>query len=180
MAEQMELPLFEEWRDIPGYEGIYQVSDQGRVRRIAKKIGATKGYVFQSRINRHGYRILDLRKDGVQTTHQVHRLVMLAFAGEPPTHKHQVNHMNGIRHDNRLVNLEYVTASENLLHSYYVLGRPRSGDGRSRSVFTEQQVREIRTLHAQGLGYKRLAKRFGASRSAVMGVCRYKTWKHIE
>lgn len=110
----------EEWRDIPGYESLYQVSNHGRVK-------GPRG-VLRPFLSRDGYLIntASLSRGRVRTG--VHRLVALAFIPNPEG-KPQINHINGIKTDNRPENLEWVTCSENNLHRRRVLhgggGRPK-------------------------------------------------------
>lgn len=94
----------EEWRPIPGWPG-YQVSDHGRIRN--RKLRCMK-----QRMARDGYRDINLCAKGSKRTVSVHRLVCEAFHGAPPEGA-QVDHINGIRSDNRAENLEWVTGEEN-------------------------------------------------------------------
>lgn len=118
----------EEWRPVLGYEGAYEVSSMGRVRSVDRLInhnygGKRKkpGRVLRLRKNGNGYMRITLYVDGKERSHVVHRLVCEAFIGKRPDGK-EVNHINGVRDDNRAENLEWVTKSENKKHSIRVLG----------------------------------------------------------
>jgi hypothetical protein len=106
----------EQWRDVEGYEGHYQVSDYGRVKSL--KFGRElilKGSILW------GYHVVSLqRKGGKVRGVSVHRLVAFAFL-PPDSERPYVNHKDGQRANNHVDNLEWCTASENVLHMYYVL-----------------------------------------------------------
>lgn len=108
------------WKDIPNYEGYYQASNMGRIRSVKRSV-IDRGLprVFQGRIlvldsmKKQGYLRARLSKDGKVKSFLVHRLVLAAFYGWKEL---QGNHKNFITNDNRLINLEYVTAKENTEH----------------------------------------------------------------
>ena len=109
------------WKDIPGYEGIYEVSNKGRVRskqRLA--LGKNNCYrklpekILKERINKNGYNRVALYKNGIVKNKLVHRLVLEAFSGKSDK---IVNHINGKKTDNRIQNLEYCTYKENSIHA---------------------------------------------------------------
>ena len=123
----------EEWKPIKSYEGCYEVSNLGRVRSITRKIERTdpkniiktrlftyKGKLIPFWISEKGYLRLTLNKGGNKSNHLVHRLVANSFI-DNIENKSQVNHKNGIKSDNRVNNLEWVSNLENRLHSYYEL-----------------------------------------------------------
>ncbi len=112
----------EVWKDIIGFEGVYQVSNLGRVKGLPYR---KKGFIerdLPERIkntytNHKGYLEVSLSNNGHTKRCFVHRLVMKAFI-ENTENKPQVNHINGIKTDNRLENLEWITNLENQRHSY--------------------------------------------------------------
>ena len=119
-----------DWRDVPGYEGRFQVRPSGEVRSLTRQVTQTgrwgtkitrreAGRVLATRLDRYGYVRLSSRE--LKMT-QVHRVVALAFC-DNPLGKPQVNHINGIVTDNRAENLEWCTNSENHIHAVKVLGR---------------------------------------------------------
>lgn len=107
----------EKWKDIPGYEGLYQVSDLGRVYSYITSKIMIGG-------NSHGYRSMSLRNSNNKVSHvRVHRLVLYAFEGVCHL---SVDHINGIKDDNRLINLRYCTTREN--SHFYVSTQKRVSD----------------------------------------------------
>lgn len=114
----------EVWRDINGYEGLYQVSNLGRVKRL-ERIVRNNVYggmrivdekILSATDNGHGYKIIGLRKDGRRKNHYVHRLVATAFIDNPHDF-HYVNHLDRDRANNIADNLEWCTQLENVAHS---------------------------------------------------------------
>jgi len=123
------------WKDIPGYDGNYQVSNMGRIRSVERTVvvdGGKKlykrklsGRIIEQHLNR-GYPYVTLRKDGKSYTEKIHRCVCAAFIDNPHGFG-DVNHKNGDRSDNRAENLEWCTRQYNIWHSYYVTKREPAG-----------------------------------------------------
>lgn len=124
----------EVWRDIKGYKNIYQVSTFGRIKSLERiswnghKWHGHKGRIIKQGILPSGYLKVSLCKDGKIKTILVHRIVSFAFI-ENKYNKLEVNHINGVKHENIISNLEWVTHSENGVHSYRKLGRKVKGIG---------------------------------------------------
>ena len=124
----------EVWKDIPGFEGMYQCSDIGNVKGLdrlvpcGKKTNSIKGQIIKPKIDRYGYPHLHISKDSKKFFFTVHRLVASTFI-ENKENKPQVNHINGIKTDNRIENLEWCNNSENILHSFRCLGREKPKGG---------------------------------------------------
>lgn len=120
------------WLPVVGYEELYSVSNTGLVRSEDRKVFTKRGVLrilrgrnLILRKNRTRYNIAFLSKDGIVKTRQVHRLVAQAFIPNPEN-KPCVNHKNGIRHDNRVENIEWCSYSENNKYTYSVLKRKPS------------------------------------------------------
>lgn len=114
-----------ERRPVVGYEGLYEVSSDGHVFRVAGGMGAVAGRKLKLQLDKDGYLHVNLCRDGVRKQHTVHRIVAQAFHPNPDNLP-QVNHLNGIKTDNRAENLEWADRSRQQLHSYHVLGRKPS------------------------------------------------------
>lgn len=118
----MKFKNIEGWKDVIGYEGIYQVSDLGNVRSLDRIINYSnggkrllKGRILKPGINSVGYYIVGLHKNRNQKTNQVHQLVAESFLGHTPCgYDLVVNHINKNKLDNNLYNLEVITHRENI------------------------------------------------------------------
>lgn len=116
----------EEWRDIKGYEGQYQVSSLGRVKSLErcyswgrkdKAQTCMPEHIMRPQDNRRGYLQVHLRRPGEHKKFTVHQLVALAFLPNPEC-KRLVNHLDSNRKNNNLTNLEWATDSENQIHRH--------------------------------------------------------------
>ena len=174
----------ETWRDAIGYEGLYRVSDLGRVRSLDRVVDGPKG---QMRLNGKvmklslvgGYEQIGLCKNGPQKFLYVHRLVAAAFIGPRPNEK-QVNHRDGNKLNNRSSNLEYVTARENIHHAWRMGLSKTRGTEHPASKLTEENVLAIREAHAAGgVSQKKLADKYGVSAGSISFIVNRQTWAHL-
>lgn len=168
----------EEWRDVVGYDGYFQVSNMGRVRGVKRKYG--KERVLSPATNKYRYKVVCLCVNYVQKTALVHQLVMDAFVGKTPEGL-EINHKNGDKGDNRLENLEFCTPRENMLHSYRELGRLSArGERNGMAKIAEEDVVEIKRLLASGeYSFRSLATMFGLSPASIADIKAGRTWRHI-
>lgn len=161
----------ESWRDIPGYEGLYQVSSFGFV--MSRERTGTKGGVLKPDLNRSGYQQVRLYKGNKSQVFYVHRLVMLAFNGDSTK---QTNHINGQKADNRLSNLEYVTPSENAIHAIGLFGKwMGKGEESSQAKLSQAEVNQIKDMRGQ-YSQRELARRFGISEAQVSRIINGIRW----
>lgn len=113
------------WKDIIGYEGLYQVSNLGEVRSLPRY--TTRGKVLSLYTSaQNGYVYANLCKNNIKSTKRVHKLVMMAFCGVDSA-RPDINHKNGRKTDNRLVNLEWCSQRDNQIHAYALGLQPPSG-----------------------------------------------------
>lgn len=165
-----------EWRDIPGYEGAYQVNNLGGVRSLPR-YGRTKGKTLKPINTVRGYTRVTLRNGITQRSVEIHRLVAMAFLGNRLDL--QVNHKNGIKSDNRTENLEWVTALENVKHSCETGLWNQRGDNCKTAILNSSQVKEIRSQYQQGVTQVALAKQYGVSESTIRNAVFRKTWRYV-
>lgn len=173
------------WKDIEGYEGLYQVSNLGRVKSLSRVVvrSSTRKYISNEKLlklcsDKAGYMIVCLSKEGTHQTLKVHRLVANAFIPNP-NEKKEVNHINGIKWDNRLENLEWNTTSENQKHAYSIgLNKGANGQRHGMSKLTDSQVKLIK-LELGIVKSGELAKKYNVSQATISYIKSGKWWKHI-
>ena len=168
----------ERWVAVSGYESLYSVSDLGRVRIEVRRHNIRQGAILAQCPQRDGYLHVGLRRDHEKSskTFAVSRLVLTAFAS-PPKPGLQANHKNGDITDNRLSNLEWCTAAENIKHSIAVLGHGRDGENNPAAKLTASKVVQLRERAKTGETYISLGKRFGITTTMACSIARGKAWK---
>lgn len=184
MEQEIEI-----WKDIPGYEGYYQVSSIGRVKSLERKTESIsprhnrshliiKENIRVAHIKKLGYYEIRLQVNKLRTNHSVHRLVAQAFIPNIEN-KEQVNHINGIKTDNRVENLEWATRSENVLHAFKIGLACRKGIKNSAAKLTETDVKEIKILLKEGFSIRSLSEKFKVYHSTIQKIKYNHTWKHL-
>jgi hypothetical protein len=159
--------MAEQWRVVEGWPQ-YSVSDLGRVRGPRK--------MLTLRVKEAGYQVAHLRHrpSGRAWTPLVHRLVARAFLGPCPEGK-QVNHINSVRTDNRVSNLEYLTPSENCRHRR-TNGTYPEGENNGRARLTRRDVGVIRALRTGGATFKAIATQFGVHKNTARMAALGESW----
>ncbi len=157
------------WKDIVGYEGMYQVSDMGRVRRIMGYQCLMDRIIKLKFSTRGGYTQVRLTKDNVRKERLVKHLVLDHFCGLRPTPKHEAQHLNCNPKDPRLTNLRWGIPSDRI----YKSGIPNAGR------LTRSSVESIRDLNRQGLSRRRLAEIFNVCLSTIYLIVNNETWRNI-
>lgn len=161
----------EVWKTIPEAPG-YFVSSLGRVR------GMRTGGILRPGKNRCGYLGVVLSIGGQPVQRRVHRLVGLAFL-DPDPNRREVNHKNGVKTDNRAMNLEWATRSENVKHGYEVLKcHDQSGSKNGMARLSEEDVREIKHMLPRW-NDAQIAACFNVGRATIWKIRTGRSWTHV-
>jgi hypothetical protein len=176
----MEVLMEEVWRDIPGYEGYYQVSNLGRIKSLErrKRIGNGATQMIPERIlkavpyNKVGHLKVTLCKDGDHKNHPVHRAVMEAFCGARPE-KAEIRHLNSNAQDNRLENLAYGTSTENHID------QSKMGHIGGQKLMPDS-VGDIRKRLADGETCTKIAEDYGVTMYCIFDIKRGRTFSWVQ
>jgi len=161
-----------DWRDIKGYEGHYQVSSTGQVRSL--KRGRR---LMSPAVSCTGYYQVNLYLEGRVKHFYVHRLVAAAFIRQIPDGM-EVNHKDGDKSNNEVSNLEIVTSEENLRHARDTGLMPSGGESPVAKL-TEEEVRKIRAARGKRVRVGELADAYGVCERTIYGIWEGKTWRGV-
>lgn len=165
------------WKDIPNYEG-YQISNKGSIRSFKRSVHTNLAPKVLKLIINDRYIYVGAQVNKKRRNIPAHRAVAMAFIPNP-LNKPQVNHINGIKHDNRVENLEWCTNAENIAHAVNT-GLSRKGEQINFSKLTNEQVLKIREMASQGIKLKEIVKEIGVvGYSSIWDILARRTWKHI-
>jgi hypothetical protein len=173
--------MSEEWRDVVGYEGFYQVSDAGRVRsirRVCRDGQSRGGKLLKQSTDENGRPRVDVKVDGTHRNFKVCRLVALAFLGTPATDQ-EVCHGNGNAADNRLDNLRWDTHQANVDDTARH-GTRLQGERIPWSKLTPGRIAGARVLIAEGNTYAAVGAILGVSAMTVWDALNGRAWNHLE
>jgi hypothetical protein len=171
-------------KDIPGFEGLYAITEDGRVwsypRRLKSRDGLYsrnwKGRFLKPSPSSQGYLLVTLAHDA-RVNGYIHKLVAMAFIPNP-NDLPQVNHKNGIKTDNRMENLEWVTCQENINHAFRTGLKP-IGAQHWMAKLDDKTVLEIRRLYSNGVGVMELARAYELGHSTIGHIVHRETWRHL-
>lgn len=162
-----------EWRGIKEFEKRYKISNLGQVKSL---IGEEER-IMKPSDNGSGYLAIAIRKSKKYIGKLIHRAVAEAFI-ENPKNKEYVNHIDGEKYNNSVENLEWVTPSESMDHSY-IIGLHKSGENRWNSKLSTNDVKKIRiSCKKEDVTQKSLAKKYGVSCALICRIVNNKQRKH--
>jgi hypothetical protein len=172
------------WKQIPEFS-LYEISNYGEIKTFNwKNTGQER--IMKPALDGCGYlrTVLKRDSDGKLCTVKVHRLVAQTFL-ENPENKPVVNHINGIRNDNRLFNLEWCTIRENSLHSFKIGISSNKGERNPSATITEEQAKEILANYEfgkktrKGMTKQQLADKYNTTFAVIKQLVQRRTWKHL-
>jgi HNH endonuclease/NUMOD4 motif/Helix-turn-helix domain of resolvase len=173
----------EVWCHVVGFEGVYEISSAGRVRRVLSSSGTFVGRILRPQYrNPAGYPSVCLYRNQIGYFRFLHHLVAEAFLGPRPIGK-EINHKDGNKKNPDLTNLEYVSPSQNRKHAvdtgllFVPPERRARGQKIGVSKLSPEQVDEIIKHHAEGTHVITLARRYGVSRQTIWKITTRQTWK---
>lgn len=177
---------YEVWRDINGYEGIYQISDLGRVKSLERIVkSGNKMRKLKERIrtpvkHKLGYMCLNLSKESEIKGHLIHRLVATHFLPNPNGYP-EVNHIDGDKTNNIHTNLEWCTRKENINHAIDTGLTKQNGVDSHWSKLTNDEVFAIRIMYKKDerATYENLAEQFGVGASTIGRVVRKEVYQNV-
>lgn len=172
----------ETWKPIKDYEGLYEISDCGRVKSLDRWDSLNRlkiGKILNCCDNGSGYMIVNLKAFGKQNIKTIHRLVAEAFIPNP-NNLPCVNHKDGNKQNNNVDNLEWCTHSENMKHAFRTgLSFQKKGEFNSQHKLTQDDVDYIRTHYKKydpEYGFAALGRKFGVSQTTVKMIVWNRMW----
>jgi len=180
LTKAKERPILfnsEIWKPVVGFENRYEVSNKGRVRSLSTYRSGYFHKMMSQYVQNKGYCYVTLRNKERKQGFAVHRLVLEAFVGPCPKGK-QVAHWNGDPGDNRVENLRWATAKENIKDRARH-GRTAKGEKSGSSKLDRKAVKTIKRLKDSGLSACEIAHLACVNYSTILSIWRGETWKHL-
>lgn len=179
--EKVENLPNEIWKDVPNYEGIYQASNLGRIKALIRKTRTWQ--VHKEIILKHSfidrYLKASFHKDGVKKTRMIHRVIAETFIPNPNNFP-CVNHINAIRNDNRVENLEWCTHSMNMKHAYKLGNKNQKGSNNNCAKINQGIADNIREYYKnnQHFSQKEIGEMFNLKREHIKDILNFKIWNY--
>lgn len=175
-----------EWRPVKDFEGYYEVSNTGLVRSVDREIKHSrgsgtftkKGKVLKPASDKNGYLLISLSRNSKQIKVRIHRLVAQAFI-ENVNNLPLVNHKDGVKSNNSIINLEWCDHSQNAIHAKDLGLTKIIGEENPSSKLSKQDVLNIRHMYFMGYKSRHLQYLYDISSATVWDICNFRTWRHI-
>lgn len=176
------------WKDINGYEGLYQISSLSNLKSLARPVSGLNGgiYLIKEKILKTspdgwGYLKVSLNINGKSKTRKIHQLVCEAFLTKKDP-LHEVNHIDGNKKNNRLTNLEYISRSENIKHAFangLLLPHGKVKDRNSAKYTTKLTETDVVAILKSNQTDKQLASSYNVSIRNINSIKNRKSWQHL-
>lgn len=174
--------MIEQWKDIKGYEGLYQISNTDKVKALKRTTYMLINNCYRTykeKVLKHnianGYLTVLLYKNKIASRKSIHVLKAIAFIPNPDKLP-EVNHIDNDPLNNDLKNLEWCTHVHNINHKV-IQGRQAKGETHGMVKLNEKKIKKIRSL--KGFTQRELAKKFNVYESTIQKIINKRTWKHI-
>lgn len=177
---------------VPPFDGAYEVSSLGRIRSLDRDVERkdgkplrVRGRVLSPGANSRGYLRVTLSMNGHSEWFHLHSLIAMTFLPKPPRkvgsrgNEFVVNHISGVKTDNSVENLEYITSLENIAHARENGLLSVKGTLNNKAKLTDSDVRAIRKMYAEGMTQVQLAEIYGVYQTTISLIVRRKGWAHV-
>lgn len=179
----MEILSNEIWKDIRDYEGFYKASPSGSILSLhknyfGKNASRKTNKTLSQHIDKNGYVSVVLVKNKIKKTQKLHRLIAMTFI-DNPKNKPCVNHINGIKTDNRVENLEWVSYSENELHAIATGLKNHDkirGENSCNAILNKEKATEIKKMIENGVRSSDIARMFKVSPQLICDIKKGRRW----
>lgn len=164
------------WKDIPGYEEYYQISNHGRIKslnRISCQNHIIEEKIRKATLDQDGYYKIILTVNGNVRSFFVHRIVATVFIPNVDNLP-QINHKNCIKIDNRVENLEWTTSSENILHAFHMGVKNQKGEKNNSSKFRDVDIMGMKEMYNKNKNKEEIIKKFNISKSYLTRILKNK------
>jgi len=172
----------EVWRGVKDYIGYYEISTLGNIRSITRSVPRgdkkiiVKGITLKTAVQNKGYEYITLYRNSKGKRKYIHRLVAEVFIPNP-LDKPQVNHIDCVRLNNNIVNLEWVTPLENSIHAT-VEGAVKCGEDAPNARFSYKDIENMRLLYENGVSQKDIGTKYRVKQNYISRIVNYKIWKY--
>lgn len=170
MLNEKKISMKEIWKDIDGYNGVYKVSNTGRV------YSTVHNRCKKQTLSKRGYYCVDLWKGNKRKNVKVHRLIAIHFISNPEKLP-MVNHINGCKTDNKIENLEWIDNKGNIIHAINLGLKKDLGEKHWNNKLTEVDVKDI-LLNTTDT-HQNIAHKFGVCRGTITAIKNRKRWKRV-